>query len=182
MPSTSSTPTAEGSGEAEHHGHDDPGARAVVVDVVGLDRLVQLLRHDGRTVIGPVVTSGGGSIVLDEIDRPEPGPGEVLIRVESCGICGSDLHIYNHGEAFGFEEGCRIGHEFVGVVEEVGPDVTGLSVGDKVLAPFWISCGECHHCDNDLHTSCVKGGCFGFDRGGLQVGGGRFRRVFDQIE
>lgn len=89
-------------------------------------------------------------------------PKDAVIRVTKAAICGSDLHIYNHGEAFGFCDGNRCGHEFVGVVEEVGAEVSGLSVGDKVLSPFWISCGACHFCAKGLHTSCVNGGPYGF--------------------
>jgi threonine dehydrogenase-like Zn-dependent dehydrogenase len=100
---------------------------------------------------------------VEEVADPSiQDSGDAIVKVTKASICGSDLHIYNHGEAFGFECGCRVGHEFVGVVEEVGADVGTVGVGDKVLAPFWISCGSCHFCQKGLQTSCVKGGCFGF--------------------
>ena len=56
-------------------------------------------------------------------------PGDVIVRVTKAGICGSDMHIYNHGDAFGFSPGCRLGPEFVGVVEEVGGDVVKVHAG-----------------------------------------------------
>lgn len=94
-----------------------------------------------------IVFEGNGKMTVETVPDPSiQQPGDVIVRVTKAGICGSDLHILNHGEAFGFDHGCRIGHEFVGEVVEVGADVTSLRVGDKVCAPFWISCGDCHFC------------------------------------
>ena len=107
-------------------------------------------------------------------------PSDVIVKVTKAGICGSDMHIYNHGDAFGFSPGCRLGHEFVGVVEEVGRDVANVRVGQKVAAPFWISCGECYFCRRGLQTSCVSGGCYGFQAfwpGGGEVQGGQSQYV-----
>lgn len=116
---------------------------------------------------------------------PDPSiqlPGDVIVRVTKASVCGSDLHIYNHGESFGFTPGCRIGHEFVGVIEEVGSAVKGFARGDKVLSPFWISCGDCRFCDRGLYTSCTSGGCFGFQafwpgEGAVQGGQSQYVRV-----
>ena len=116
-------------------------------------------------------------------DVPDPAilePGDALVRVTKAGICGSDMHIYNHGDAFGFDPGCRLGHEFVGVVEEVGADVQRVRPGQKVASPFWISCGECHFCRRGLQTSCVHGGAYGFQPfwpGGGDVQGGQSQWV-----
>jgi len=55
-----------------------------------------------------------------------------------------------------------VGHEFVGRIEEVGSEVTKLKKGDKVIGPFWVSCGDCYYCQKGLYTSCMHGGCFGF--------------------
>ena len=107
-------------------------------------------------------------------------PGDAIVRVTKAGICGSDMHIYNHGDAFGFSPGCRLGHEFVGVVEAVGGDVAGVRVGQKVASPFWISCGECYFCRRGLQTSCVRGGAYGFEPfwpGGGEVQGGQSQYV-----
>lgn len=89
-------------------------------------------------------------------------PRDAVVRVTLAGICGSDLHIYHHGDAFGVDPGCRVGHEFVGVVEEVGADVRLVRPGDKVLAAFWNSCGTCRFCRDELYTSCEHGSSFGF--------------------
>lgn len=118
-------------------------------------------------------------------DVPDPGlvaPTDAVVRVTKAGICGSDMHIYNHGDAFGFDPGCRLGHEFVGVVEAVGPEVTSVRPGDRIVAPFWLSCGECHFCRKGLTTSCVRGGCFGFQAfwgfgGEVQGGQSQYVRV-----
>jgi alcohol dehydrogenase len=109
-------------------------------------------------------------------------PTDAIVRVTKAGICGSDMHIYNHGDAFGFHAGCRLGHEFVGVVEAVGADVRGVIPGQRVVSPFWISCGECHYCRKGLFTSCVSGGCYGFEAfwphgGPVEGGQSQFVRV-----
>ena len=125
-----------------------------------------------------IVYEAQGDFRVEEV--PDPAiqeASDAIVRVTKASICGSDLHIYNHGDAFGFEKGCRLGHEFVGVVEEVGPDVTGLKAGDKVLAPFWISCGTCHYCTKGLQTSCLNGGCFGFQSMFPGAGEGRPEEV-----
>jgi len=110
-----------------------------------------------------IVYEGQGDMRVEDIADPAiEEAGDAIVKVTKAGICGTDLHILNYGDAFGFERGCRVGHEFVGVVEEVGPEATSLKPGDKVLAPFWISCGACHFCKKGLQTSCVSGGPFGF--------------------
>ncbi|MEI5010969.1 alcohol dehydrogenase catalytic domain-containing protein [Streptomyces sp. PmtA] len=78
---------------------------------------------------------------------------DVLVRITSTGICGSDLHLY---EVMGpyLDPGDILGHEAMGIVEEVGGDVTELDVGDRVVVPFNISCGRCHMCDQGLHSQC----------------------------
>ncbi|MEU6122047.1 alcohol dehydrogenase catalytic domain-containing protein [Streptomyces sp. NPDC047123] len=78
---------------------------------------------------------------------------DIIVRITSTGICGSDLHLY---EVMGpyLDPGDILGHEPMGIVEEVGPDVTPLSVGDRVVIPFNISCGRCFMCDRGLHSQC----------------------------
>jgi len=134
----------------------------------------------GEDVRG-IVYRAPGDVSVETV--PDPGivePGDAIVRVTKAGVCGSDLHIYNHGDAFGFDPGCRLGHELVGVVEEVGPDVAGLRPGQKVASPFWISCGQCHYCQRGLQTSCVSGGAYGFQPfwpGGGEVQGGQSQYV-----
>jgi threonine dehydrogenase-like Zn-dependent dehydrogenase len=87
---------------------------------------------------------------------PDPAleePTDVIVRITSTGICGSDLHLYEVLGAF-IDEGDVLGHEPMGVVEEVGPEVTELSVGDRVVVPFNVSCGTCFMCGQGLHSQC----------------------------
>ena len=78
---------------------------------------------------------------------------DVLLRVTATAICGSDLHIYR-GKIPSMKQGDVFGHEFMGVVEEAGPAVTGLKRGDRVVVPFTISCGECFFCTRQLFAAC----------------------------
>jgi threonine dehydrogenase-like Zn-dependent dehydrogenase len=87
---------------------------------------------------------------------PDPAlrePTDAIIRVTSSGICGSDLHLYEIMSPF-LESGDILGHEPMGVVEEVGSEVTELQPGDRVVVPFNISCGHCFMCDQGLHSQC----------------------------
>ena len=95
-------------------------------------------------------------------DVPDPsvqGPTDALVRVVAACVCGSDLWPYRGVTAT--SEPRRIGHEFVGVVEALGSDVSTLSVGDFVIAPFALSDGTCVHCRNGVHTSCANGAWWG---------------------
>jgi len=67
---------------------------------------------------------------------------DILLRVTATAICGSDLHLYR-GKMPGMKDGDVLGHEFMGVVEETGPEVTRVKAGDRVVIPFVIACGEC---------------------------------------
>lgn len=100
--------------------------------------------------------------VEDVADAAIAEPTDAVVRVTHAAVCGSDLHPYRGTTAS--RPGRRPGHEFLGVVDAVGDDVTGVRPGDTVLAPFWVSCGGCAPCDNDEFTSCVDGTFFGGDR------------------
>jgi threonine dehydrogenase-like Zn-dependent dehydrogenase len=80
-------------------------------------------------------------------------PTDAIVRITSTGICGSDLHLYEVLGPF-MNEGDILGHEPMGIVEEVGGDVPALSPGDRVVVPFQISCGTCHMCGQGLPTQC----------------------------
>ncbi len=87
---------------------------------------------------------------------PDPSiqhPTDAIVRITSTGLCGSDLHLYTVMAPF-MTPGDVLGHEPMGVVEAVGAGVTNLSVGDRVVIPFNISCGHCHMCGMGLQSQC----------------------------
>jgi L-gulonate 5-dehydrogenase len=94
-----------------------------------------------------------------------PGAGEVLIRVERAGICGSDLHIFHGSNPFARYPRI-IGHEFAGSVEAVGPDVEGLSTGDRVVIDPVVSCGHCYACRVGRYNVCGNLEVLGVHRDG----------------
>lgn len=91
-------------------------------------------------------------------DAPNPRieePGDAIVKIEQGTICGSDLHMYN-GYVQPIPEGYILGHESIGEVVEVGPDVTNVAVGDRVIVPFPIACGECFFCRRSLFSACER--------------------------
>ena len=78
---------------------------------------------------------------------------DLLLRVTATAICGSDLHIFR-GKIPGMKDGDILGHEFMGIVEEVGSDVTSIKPGDRVVVPFVIACGQCFHCLLNEYAAC----------------------------
>ncbi len=94
-----------------------------------------------------------GSITCDTVDDPIiKHSHDVILKVTSTAICGSDLHMYSGG--IPQLRPMVMGHEFMGIVEEVGQRITNLKVGDRVVVPFPISCGSCYFCKHDLPTAC----------------------------
>jgi threonine dehydrogenase-like Zn-dependent dehydrogenase len=101
-----------------------------------------------------VVWHGRRDVRVDRV--PDPGiqePNDAIVQVTSTGICGSDLHLYEVLGPF-MEEGDILGHEAMGEVIEVGPSITNLRTGDRVVVPFQISCGHCFMCVEGLPTQC----------------------------
>jgi S-(hydroxymethyl)glutathione dehydrogenase/alcohol dehydrogenase len=80
-------------------------------------------------------------------------PDDVLVRITTTAICGSDLHIYN-GEVPNMPDDYVIGHEPMGIVEAVGPEVTHVKKGDRVIIPFNVACGQCWFCNHQLESQC----------------------------
>src|ERR1700720_4255039 len=101
-----------------------------------------------------VTWHGKRDVRVDTVPDPEvKEPADAIIEVTSTNICGSDLHLYEILGAF-MNAGDILGHEPMGIVREVGPAVTNLAVGDRVVIPFQISCGSCYMCDLQLYTQC----------------------------
>lgn len=122
-------------------------------------------------------------------EKPMPTilhPEDAIVRVTRSCICGSDLHLY-HGMVPDTRVGMTFGHEFCGIVEQVGPAVQNLKVGDHVLVPFNIACGKCHFCQQGLFGNCHEsnaqatavGGIFGYSHtaGGYDGGQAQYVRV-----
>ena len=122
-------------------------------------------------------------------EKPEPRiehPNDAIVRVTRACICGSDLHLY-HGLVPDTRIGTTFGHEFTGIVEEVGPSVERLKVGDHVLVPFNIFCGSCYFCQKELYSNChnvnpeatAVGGIYGYSHttGGYAGGQAELVRV-----
>jgi threonine dehydrogenase-like Zn-dependent dehydrogenase len=117
---------------------------------------------------------GAGDVRVEDVpDAALREPTDALVRVLRACICGSDLWPYGAMEPT--EEGARIGHEFIGVIEDVGAEVSGLEPGDVVVAPFVWSDGTCDFCSEGLHTSCRHGGLWARD--GVDGGQGEAVRV-----
>jgi threonine dehydrogenase-like Zn-dependent dehydrogenase len=101
-----------------------------------------------------VTWHGKRDVRVEEVPDPTlQEPTDAIVRVTTSGICGSDLHLYEVLTMF-MDEGDILGHEPMGIVEEVGTEVGGLRPGDRVVVPFNISCGHCYFCDQKLYSQC----------------------------
>jgi threonine dehydrogenase-like Zn-dependent dehydrogenase len=125
------------------------------------------------------------AITFQDVERlayervPDPRilePGDVIVRVRVAGICGSDLHPY-FGRERGLDRGTVMGHELLGEVVEAGPGVKGFRVGDRVVAPFSTSCGECFYCARGLTARCLRGQLFGWVQEGRGLQGAQAELV-----
>ena len=97
---------------------------------------------------------GAKDVRVDNVPEPKlQEKDDVILRVTATAICGSDLHLYR-GKMPATEEGDIFGHEFMGIVEEVGSEVTAVKKGDRVVIPFVIACGNCFFCQHDLMSAC----------------------------
>jgi len=111
-----------------------------------------------------------GVYKLEQVEVPSAGEGELVVKVEGCGICAGDLKAYHGAPSFWGGEGnppyikapMIPGHEFVGRVVEVGPGATGFKVGDRVISEQIVPCGECRFCRTGRHWMCQKHDVYGF--------------------
>lgn len=115
-----------------------------------------------------VTYQGKYSIAVKEVDDAKIiDPQDVIVKITSTAICGSDLHLYQGN--FPLPIGYVIGHEPMGIIEEVGPEVTKVKKGDRVVIPFTVACGTCPYCTNHQESQCDNanphydsGGYFGY--------------------
>ena len=133
-----------------------------------------------------VTYQGIKDVQVKEVSNPKiERADDIIIKVTTSAICGSDLHLI-HGMVPNLPENYVIGHEPMGIIEEVGSGVTNLKRGDRVIVPFNVSCGECWYCTHDLTSQCDNsnpngdsGGMFGYSEtfGGYPGGQAEFMRV-----
>ncbi len=133
-----------------------------------------------------VVYHGPYDVRVDE--KPVPRiehPEDAILKVTTTAICGSDLHLY-HGSVEGMEPGQTLGHEFMGIIEETGPEVHEVKKGDRVVLPFNISCGRCWFCRHEQWSQCDRsnpngevGAAYGYTQllGGYDGGQAEYVRI-----
>ncbi len=114
-----------------------------------------------------LVFHGPNDIRIENVPKPEAGFGEAIIKVTLTTICGTDIHILSGG--YPVKPGLIIGHEFVGVVDSLGPDVTGFKPGDRVAVGAITPCGTCFYCQNGASSQC--GGALGGWKFGNTING-----------
>src|SRR3569833_2005015 len=113
-------------------------------------------RHGVEHGMKALTWHGKGDMRCEAVPDPTiEHPRDAIIRVTSCAICGSDLHLYD-GFMPGMENGDIMGHEFMGEVVEVGAENKKLKVGDRVVVPFTIICGECEQCRRGNFSVCER--------------------------
>jgi threonine dehydrogenase-like Zn-dependent dehydrogenase len=104
-----------------------------------------------------IYPGAGQPVVIATVPDPVPGPGEVVIRVDRCGICGTDLSM-TKGAAFDFGTNVQFGHEYAGEIVAAGANVQGWKAGDRICAIPSLGCGQCMACDHGNNVLCRTGG------------------------
>jgi len=133
-----------------------------------------------------VVFHGKYDIRVEDKPRPKiEHPEDIILKVTTTALCGSDLHLY-HGTVPTMEAGQTLGHEFMGIVDEAGPEVHEVKQGDRVVIPFNISCGKCWFCRHQKWSQCDRsnpnmevGAAYGYSQsmGGYEGGQAEYARV-----
>ncbi|KAK4643002.1 hypothetical protein QC761_000390 [Podospora bellae-mahoneyi] len=174
-------------------GHGDQN-RAAHTDISNPDRDGGRYTDDSGAKMKALAWMGKNDVRVIETSKPKiVDDHDVILKVTGSTVCGSDVHLM-HGVVVQVEKGDILGHEFCGVVESVGPSITKLAVGDRVVNSFCISCGECSYCKDKLPTACEKtnastlhaklyggrmGGIFGYSHltGGYAGGQAEYVRI-----
>ena len=97
----------------------------------------------------------GNPLRIEDVPIPEMGPDDVLVETKACGICRTDLHIYN-GLAYVPQLPHILGHEPAGIVAKVGQNVSGFSIGQRVVPHLFFTCGNCYYCRVGLDAQCIN--------------------------
>lgn len=147
---------------------------------------MERIAEKGDVILEALVYEGIKNVKVHKVDDPTiERSDDAIVRVTSTAICGSDLHLL-HGMVPNLKKGTVLGHETMGIVEEVGPDVTKVKKGDRVIVPFPISCGHCWYCENGYYSQCDNsnpngnaGAIFGYSDtyGGYNGGQAEYLRV-----
>ncbi len=119
------------------------------------------------TTMKAYVFHGPNDMRLEMVPKPEPGFGEAVVKVTLTTICGTDIHILTGG--YPVAPGLIVGHEFVGIIDSLGPGVTGFQVGDRVAVGAITPCGQCFYCQNGKTSQC--GGALGGWKFGNTING-----------
>ena len=105
-----------------------------------------------------------GQLTLTDKPVPQPGRAEVLVRIDACAICATDLEVINHGSPASFEGDLPFnkrftpGHEYMGTIVAVGPTVDEYAVGERIAVEIHAGCGRCERCRQGMYTSCLNYG------------------------
>lgn len=119
-----------------------------------------------QVMLAPATKEKPAEIVFRDVEIPEPGPGQVLIKIKEIGVCGSDIHVY-YGEHSGTGYSVTQGHEVSGCVEKLGPGVEGLHPGQKVTIEPQVVCGKCYPCRHGKYNLCEELKVMGFQTTGM---------------
>src|SRR5258708_2646790 len=129
-----------------------------------------------------VVFRGIGDIRLENVDEPKlQKPNDAIVRLTASAICGTDLHMVR-GTLVSMKPGTILGHEGVGIVEEVGSAVRNMKPGDRVVIPSTIACGNCSYCRSGYYSQCDKANPNGPDAGTAFFGGPATSGPFDGLQ
>ena len=129
-----------------------------------------------------VVFHDVGDIRVDDVPEPRiQEPTDAIVRLTSSAICGTDLH-FVRGTMPGMKQGLILGHEGVGVVEEIGPMVRNLKIGDRVVIPSTIACGHCAYCRQGYYSQCDEANPGGKRAGTAFYGGPEATGSFDGLQ
>ncbi len=121
---------------------------------------------------------GISDVRVDEVPDPViEKPTDIIVRITSTGLCGSDLHLYTVLAPY-LDAGDILGHEPMGIVEEIGSAVTEVAIGDRVVIPFNVSCGECWMCGHGLHSQCETTQVHEFGTGASLFG---YTKLYGQV-